>query len=294
MEFGRIEQDGLNTLNTLLPKYSEATVSFLHIQESNSKGTLRIGLSKWGRKDWAGVLYPKDTKDKYHLKEYGNHFNCIELNSTFYQIYPTSIIEAWANDTPDDFLFCPKFNQGITHFRRLKNCESLLVPFLNQIRAFGKKLGPCFLQLPDNFGPNKYDDLQSFLLSLPKELQFFLEVRHADWFIGEERERLYDFLAANNIGWVITDTSGRRDVVHMELTIPKTYIRFVGNDHETDYSRVDSWIERISRWIEAGVDVFFMVHMVNEINTPILAEYVAKQFNLKCGLNIPVPQLLKS
>ena len=32
-----------------------------------------------------------------------------------------------------------------------------------------------------------------------------------------------------NMGIVITDTAGRRDCAHMNLTIPKAFIRYVGN-----------------------------------------------------------------
>ena len=42
------------------------------------------GCAKWGRKEWVGTLYPEGTKDKEFLENYVNHFNAIELNSTFY------------------------------------------------------------------------------------------------------------------------------------------------------------------------------------------------------------------
>lgn len=36
--------------------------------------------------------------------------------------------------------------------------------------------------------------------------------------------------------------AGRRDVAHMNITVPKTMIHFVANDlHETDYKRLDDW-----------------------------------------------------
>ena len=63
-----------------------------------------------------------------------------------------------------------------------------------------------------------------------KSLEVFLEVRHKDWYLPENQKLLGDFLQANNSGAVITDTSGRRDMLHMELTVPKALIRFVGNN----------------------------------------------------------------
>jgi hypothetical protein len=68
-----------------------------------------------------------------------------------------------------------------------------------------------------------------------------------DWF-GKDaiREELFTTLKEINMGAVITDTSGRRDCAHMHLTIPKAFIRYVGNSlHPTDYTRTDAWIERM-------------------------------------------------
>ncbi|MFX7756133.1 DUF72 domain-containing protein, partial [Acinetobacter baumannii] len=79
------------------------------------------------------------------------------------------------------------------------------------------------------------EELFTYLKSLPKDLQFFLEVRHPDWFLKDElANELYSFLKDNNIGIVITDTAGRRECAHMHLTVPKTFIRYVGNSlHKT-------------------------------------------------------------
>ena len=64
---------------------------------------------------------------------------------------------------------------------------------------------------------------------MPTDVQFFLEVRHPDWFTKDVSKELFETLHALNIGAVITDTAGRRDCAHMHLTIPKTFIRYVGN-----------------------------------------------------------------
>ncbi len=47
---------------------------------------------------------------------------------------------------------------------------------------------------------------------------------------------LYNNLRNLGMGLIITDTAGRRDVVHMHLPVPRALIRFVGNSlHPTDY-----------------------------------------------------------
>src|ERR1051326_3890025 len=219
MEFGRVDPEDLNGIDYSLPEESAKTKAVLKAAKSNAKGTVHFGCAKWGRKEWVGLIYPKGTKEKDFLKQYGKHFNCIELNSSFYQIYSEDKVASWAKDVGKDFKFCPKFYQGITHFRRLKNCEELTSAFLKSIYTYGNKLGPCFLQLPDNFGTKNFDALQAYLLALPKDLEVFVEVRHTEWFKTKYRDQLFDFLSANNFGWVTTDTSGRRDCVHTELPI---------------------------------------------------------------------------
>ncbi|MDP4237134.1 MAG: DUF72 domain-containing protein, partial [Bacteroidota bacterium] len=130
--------------------------------------------------------------------------------------------------------------------------------------------------------------------ALPRDLEVFVEVRHTDWFTTDYRDKLYEFLASNKNGWVITDTSGRRDCVHTELPIPKAFIRFVGNNiHPTDYPRIDAWINRIDKWLKAGIqDIYFMMHQHNEAKTPVISEYMIKKVNKKCGITLPVPKLL--
>jgi len=96
------------------------------------------------------------------------------------------------------------------------------------------------------------------------------------------------------IGAVITDTAGRPDVLHMQLTIPKTFIRFVGNSlHPTDYTRIDHWAKRIKKWIDGGIDeIYFFMHMHNEATSPELTKYVVEQFNKVCRIDLSPVRLL--
>ncbi|MFX7094743.1 DUF72 domain-containing protein, partial [Acinetobacter baumannii] len=88
-------------------------------------------------------------------------------------------------------------------------------------------------------------------------------------------------------GIVITDTSGRRDCAHMYLTVPKTFIRYVGNSlHATDYTRVDAWIARMKYWIERGMEeLYFFMHMHDEAFSPELTVYMVDKLNTVMGLN---------
>lgn len=247
MEFGRVEEKELAKIDFSLPNEPAFNKKSLPGKPANQP-KVYLGCAKWGRPEWVGKIYPPKTKEKDFLQHYVEHYNCIELNATHYKIYGAAGISKWKEKAKDkDFLFCPKMYQGITHKGALKGKEFLTREFLRGVQAFEEKLGPIFVQVSETFSPNRKDDLFKFMLSLPKELQFFLEVRHPAWFNKEkEREELFGFLSDNNMGAVITDTAGRRDCAHMHLTVPKAFIRYVGNSlHPTDYTRSDVWVQRI-------------------------------------------------
>ncbi|WP_317169561.1 DUF72 domain-containing protein [Mucilaginibacter humi] len=221
-----------------------------------------MGCAKWGRKEWVGQIYPPKTKDANFLDEYVKHFDSIELNATFYNLYPASTIAKWKEkaELNPDFKFCPKFSQSISHIRRLKNAEEITTTFYEGILAFGDKLGPLFLQLSDNFTPKSYPELKAYLEQLPKDVPVFVELRHKEWFANDEvRQTVFNMLRDLNLGAVITDASGRRDCVHMNLPTPHAFIRYVGNGDASDDPRLDDWVYRIKQWRDMGLkSVWFL------------------------------------
>lgn len=295
MQFGKLEPAELDTLDLSLPPDSELTIRTLaKAKEAAHTPEVRVGGAKWGRPDWIGKLYPKGTKQKDFLETYAKLFDCIELNAMFYQLYSPDTIRGWADRVGPNFKFCPKFNQGITHLRRLKGAEHLTSAFLESIEAFGAKLGPAFMQLHDNFGPKNFDTLATYLRSLPDDLDLFIEVRNKEWYAPAEAERLATLLTERNAGWVISDTAGRRDCVHMHLPVPRAFVRFVGaNLHPTDFSRTDKWAHRIYTWMSNGIEsVYYFIHQEDEKNLPELAAYTVKKFREVCGLSLKEIQLI--
>ena len=193
-------------------------------------------------------------------------------------------------------MFCPKMYQGVTHRGSLLNKEFITTEFLRGILAFEKHLGPVFVQVSDAFTAKRKEELFSFLRSLPTDMQFFLEVRHPDLF-GKEavRDELFSFLRSINMGIVITDASVRRDCAHMHLTVPKAFIRYVGNSlHKTDYTRVDEWIERMKFWLDNGLEErYFFKHMHDEAFSPELTVYMVDKMNVSCGLALQKPTFVQ-
>ena len=253
-----------------------------------------IGCAKWGRTEWVGKIYPPKAKEKDFLDYYVEHYNSIELNATHYKVYGEAGIKKWtAKAGNKDFKFCPKMYQGVTHRGSLKGKDFITNEFFRGIIAFEEYLGPIFIQVSETFSPKRKEELFEFLRTLPTDLQFFMEVRHPDWFAKAEiRDELFTTLAAMNIGAVITDTAGRRDCAHMYLTLPKAFIRYVGNSlHATDYTRINEWISRMKYWLDNGMEeLYFFMHMHDEATSPELTVYLVDKMNKELGLNLIKPK----
>lgn len=291
MEFGKLPEQELETLDLSLPPDPAVTTEVL--KKGKGKTKFFIGCAKWGRKDWVGKLYPKGTKEKDFLHYYATQFNSIEFNGFFYNIHSREQVEKWVSAVPKDFLFCPKFTQAITHLRRLKNAEREVDQYLDVVSAFGKHLGPIFLMPHPQMSVKNLDTIESFISHIPKDLDLFLELRHEEWYKNGYNQDLYNFMRKAKRGIVITDAAGRRDCVHMRLSTPECFIRFVGNAlHKTDYSRIDEWVERLKEWMDLGLErCYFFMHQHEELHSPELIGYFIEQMNKRCGTKIPLPKI---
>ncbi|MEP6926828.1 MAG: DUF72 domain-containing protein [Ginsengibacter sp.] len=296
MEFGRIAETQLSEIDFSLPTEPSFNKSILP-GKKNAHPKIYVGCAKWGRKEWVGKIYPKGTPEKDFLNLYVDHFNSIELNATGYKTPSLQQVKTWGEKAAGkNFLFCPKLVRFIVPNANVARQQESIKQFLDSVKGFGKNLGPLFLMLQENFSPAKSKLLYEFLIDFPKTNQLFLELRHPEWFSDSKSfKELLNEVSLQNVGLIITDTAGRRDVAHMTLTVPKTFIRFVGNSlHQTDYTRCDEWVERIKFWLSNGLEeLYFFMHMHDEAKSPELAVYFIEQLNKKCNLNLHNPDWRK-
>lgn len=297
MEFGKVEPQQVSTIDFSLPADPDFTTATLKNNHNQQQLNIHIGCVTWGSKDWVGEVYPPGTKETKFWEAYAKQFNCMELNATFYQVYSAEILAKWKERVVvnPDFLFCPKFPKQISHAQSLKTVYELTTAFYEGIMAFGEKLGPLFLQLSDYFGPERFTELELYLKQLPKDKQVFVELRHERWFSDKQwQEKVFSMLRSLNIGAVITDVTGRRDVAHMNLPIPAAFIRFVGNGtHPTTYQRANDWIKRIKSWQQQGLqNLYLFVHLQQTVNEPKLADYFIRKLNEELGLTLKRPQFI--
>ena len=262
------------------------------LKENKSKDDFKafVGCAKWNKADLKG-FYPKGTKDE--LTYYATQFNSIELNATFYKLPDREQIITWKEKTPDDFQFFPKISNTISHFKRLNNVKEPLMQYCDAISNFEEKLGMVFLQLHDNFKPKDFDRLKTLVEEVPKAIPLGVELRNEDWFTDEKvANDIFEPFNKHKIANIIVDTAGRRDMLHMKLTTPQAFIRYVGANHESDYTRLDEWVERIVKWKKEGLqELYFFVHQNIEKASPLLSAHFIKKLNKALGLSLTVPKL---
>lgn len=274
MKFGSVENPEL--VDFTLPQDHPGTVSVLDKKHTGLK--VHIGCAKWNRSDLKG-FYPRGAKDE--LAYYSQQFNAIEFNATFYNSYQPDRISLWRDKTPDGFLFFPKVHRYISHVKWLINVERSVDEFTHSVRFFEDKLGMCFLQLHNNFAPKNFDRLETLLRCWPNDIPLGVELRHTDWFNDEvAAEELYGLLETYQATNIIVDTSGRRDLLHMRLTSPTAFVRFVGANHAKDHDRIDEWIARIKSWEEKGLErLCLFIHQHMEKESPMLIYQFKEAFS---------------
>jgi uncharacterized protein YecE (DUF72 family) len=147
MKFGKVEQPEL--IDFTLPEDHPNTEVILNNTKEKGNPNIFVGCAKWNKRDLKN-FYPKGTKDE--LAYYSTQFNSIELNATFYRIFPAETHQKWYDKTPDNFKFFPKIVQNVSHLRRLNDeAYPVLEQYLDATSNLKDKLGTIFLQLHNNY-----------------------------------------------------------------------------------------------------------------------------------------------
>src|SRR6186713_2563201 len=141
MKFGQVENPDEVDF-TIPPDHPDTKRILAKSKKQDFK--LSVGCAKWNKSDLKN-FYPKGTKDE--LGYYASQFNSIELNATFYRMFPPSQFEAWRDKTPKGFKFFPKITQDISHIKRLAGTEKLVDEYTNAVEKLEDKLGMVFLQM---------------------------------------------------------------------------------------------------------------------------------------------------
>lgn len=205
-----------------------------------------FGTMGFGFADWENVFYPANLPSTKYLRHYSQHFNSVEVDTTFYGIPSLDQVKRWYGETPQDFVFSLKTPRQITHEARLVNASSEMAAFLDNLRAFDEKLGVVLIQMPPDFSTAEQEALKQFVKQLPRGYRFAVEFRHSSWYQAQTADLLFE----HEICWAATEYQDLP--AELRPTTDFLYIRWIGEHGRygvKDHERIDR-IPELKKWLE--------------------------------------------
>src|ERR1700704_1794485 len=145
---------------------------------------IRVGTSGYSYKEWKGSFYPEDLPAAKMLPYYGERFDSVEINNTFYRMPDAKMVSKWGEQVPEAFTFVLKAPQRITHQKKLTGAGDDVKVLFEAAETLGGKLGPVLFQLPP-YSRKDAVKLREFVAVLPQGRRVAFEFRHESWFDEE-------------------------------------------------------------------------------------------------------------
>ncbi len=211
---------------------------------------VHVGTSGFYYDHWRGLFYPEDLSKRKWLAYYIEHFDTLELNSTFYHLPKAKSIEHWEELAKEGFTYSLKAPRTITHYKKLKDAKDNLYAFLHLIKPLKSHLGVILFQLPPSLHKDE-ELLAAFCHDLPRGYRYAFEFRHASWY----DESLFELLHRYDIALCIHDFEKKE--TPKVMTAHFGYVRFHGTNGryagEYGKERLQPWAE----WIKEQGREFF-------------------------------------
>jgi uncharacterized protein YecE (DUF72 family) len=238
---------------------------------------VRIGTCSWADEALSKHWYPKGLPAGERLSYYAQHFDAVEVDSTYYRLPAEEMVGRWAERTPDGFVMHVKAFGLMT--RHPVKVEALppdlrddaptddkgrverpsrefrgevfrrFLDALEPLRSAGK-LGGILFQFPSYviYKDASLDYLQWANEQLGDD-EMLVEFRHVSWLDDEHRDDTLRFLEELRATHVIVDApriEGAKNVAPtvLALTSPTAYVRFHGRNADTWNKRGGSAAER--------------------------------------------------
>jgi uncharacterized protein YecE (DUF72 family) len=297
---------------------------------------LRIGTSGWsypsGKGTWKGIFYPKGSSTRGgarktfdELAYYAEHFDTVEVNSSFYRTPTPDTARSWAKRTPKGFEFSLKLYQKFTHPKMFKEAVlkrakiddpragGAMLDLLAEVTqedidnvkrsldpiASAGKLGALLAQFPPSFkdSPETRGYLESLLRTF-RDYRVAVELRHKTW--SDHLADTLKLLNTFNAAYVQIDEPKFRLSIRQNFLPNVTgfyYLRLHGRNAK-NWWKHDSAEDRYNylysqEELEPFVDIAKAVQalvkkMYLYTNNHFAAKSVANGLMLKDGLGLPI------
>jgi uncharacterized protein YecE (DUF72 family) len=238
---------------------------------------IRIGTCSWADEALSKYFYPPKFPARERLVYYGEHFDTVEVDSTYYRLPDESMVQGWADRTPDGFTMHVKaFGLMTRHPVKIEVLPEDLrsampvdergrvdrpprelrgevfrrfLAALEPLRSAGK-LGGVLFQLPSYVvvKPHSFDYLEWAREQLGGD-EMLVEFRHRSWLAEGNAAETLAFLERIGASYVTVDAPKSESAKNLIPTVPAVtagiaYVRFHGRNLGTWNKRGGSAADR--------------------------------------------------
>jgi uncharacterized protein YecE (DUF72 family) len=232
-------------------------------KQSSQSGRILVGTASWSDPGFVERWYPPKLPTGDRLPWYAEHFEMVEVNSTFYAVPEVRLVERWVRATPDDFVFDVKLHRLLSrHAATVKSLPPALqrvaeadaggkvkltaeleralleriVAATEPLRA-AQKFGAFLLQLSPAFSPRKHDLAElGELLARLAPFGAVVELRNRNWTEDEHLAKTLDFFRRHHTTLALVDAPAEAHFTIMPSDLDAvtyralSYLRLHGRD----------------------------------------------------------------
>jgi len=266
---------------------------------------LFIGTSGFKFDDWKGTFYPDDLNPRQWLNHYGERFNCLEVNASYYTLINPATFYQMAKKVPQGFQFTVKAHRTMTHEISSENEDDFNF-FLASLEPLieDEKFGCALAQFPNSFR-NTADNRQYLAEFRQKfaeaKVPLVVEFRNRDWLA----DPVFKYLREQGIGFCAVDEPQFKSMVPpvAVATSKIGYVRFHGRNYETwwkggkeryDYlysaEELESWVPKIETIAETTDDVYVFMNNCFQAKAAKNAAQMRDLLQERLGMEVPTGQ----
>jgi uncharacterized protein YecE (DUF72 family) len=188
-----------------------------------------IGTAGYSYRDWVGPFYPENIKDKDMLHYYSQHFDFVEVNSSYYHMPGRKLFEGMSRKTEENFKFAVKLFGGFTHERDTGDQEAKQFRYAIEPLVERGQLICLLAQFPYSF--HFSDNNMDYLKRIREwfgNIQVNVEFRNQNWI----RSEVMSSLKTLGLGFVCVDEPGVKGLVNKVVasTSEVAYLRLHGRN----------------------------------------------------------------
>ncbi|MFT2098202.1 DUF72 domain-containing protein [Marinomonas sp. 2405UD66-6] len=260
-------------------------------------------MAQWQHPAWTNWLYPSSLPASERIGRYSDIFPTVEVGSTFYTKVDQAQLQRWYEMVNNDFRFCFKVSQEITHRLNERSWGEVVadwLSFMESLVPLQSKLGPTMLQFPSSCAGESLKKILSLCDLWELEVPLSVEVRHLSFFDkGVVEKGLLAGLSNAGVNRVVMDSrpifstpayceslvdaqrKKPRVPCHPVATAQHPVVRFIGHpDLSLNEVWLDQWALKLSQWLKEGLQPFVFVHSSDNIAAPTLAARLDEKVNL--------------